>query len=432
MKKTYVNQNVFEAAQDRMKYIFDNFDNVLIAFSGGKDSSVLLHIAYDYAVEHGMVNKMAMYHLDYEAQYQMTTDYVTDVMMHQFEGVKKYWICLPLGAQCACSMTTDTWIPWDKDKKDLWVREMPENEYVVNEDNVPFPFVKGQLDYQVQDNFGAWYASQNGKTAVLIGIRADESLNRFRAVSSDKRVNVYDGKTYIIKKTDLAYNCYPLYDWSAQDIWIYNGKFAKTYNHLYDLYYQAGLTLDQMRVASPFNDCAMNSLKLYRVIDPDNWGRMIGRVNGVNFAGLYGGTTAMGWKNITKPDHMTWKEYCFFLLNTLDEETREHYLEKLKTSIKFWAEKGGALDPETIKELDEAGIEYINRGPGNRSTKDQISFTDYPDDIPEVTKFKEVPSYKRMCVCIIKNDYACKYMGFAMTKRENEKRKKAIEKYKNL
>lgn len=47
---------------------------------------------------------------------------------------------------------------------------------------------------------------------------------------------------------------------------------------------------------SPFNDCAQESLKLYKVIDPSNWARMIGRVNGVNFTGLYGGTTAMGWK----------------------------------------------------------------------------------------------------------------------------------------
>lgn len=56
-----------------------------------------------------------------------------------------------------------------------------------------------------------------------------------------------------------------------------------------------------MRVASPFNDCAQESLKLYKVIDPANWARMVGRVNGVNFTGLYGGTTAMGWKTIKLP-----------------------------------------------------------------------------------------------------------------------------------
>ena len=247
--KTYININVYEAAKERLAYIFGDFDHILVAFSGGKDSSVLLHMAYDHAKETGQLDKLSMYHLDYEAQYQMTTDYVTDVFENQFPEIEKWWFCLPIGAQCACSMTTGTWIPWEKGKEDIWVRQMPENQYVINEDSAPFPFDSGTQDYQFQDDFGAWYAKEHGKTAVLIGLRADESLNRYRAVSSKNRVNVYDGQTYILKKTEEAFNCYPLYDWTAEDIWIYNGKFQKSYNHLYDLYYQAGLSLDQMRVA---------------------------------------------------------------------------------------------------------------------------------------------------------------------------------------
>ena len=46
------------------------------------------------------------------------------------------------------------------------------------------------------------------------------------------------------------YNAYPIYDWKTQDIWIANGKFGWPYNHLYDLYYQAGVPLSRQRVAS--------------------------------------------------------------------------------------------------------------------------------------------------------------------------------------
>ncbi len=287
----------------------------------------------------------------------------------------------------------------------------------------------GQQDYEVQDNFGKWYASQFGKTAVIIGIRTDESLNRFRAIASDKKVKPYKNTNYINGYLDdeLTYKAYPIYDWNVQDDWIYNGKFNKTYNKLYDLYYKAGLNIDQMRVANPFHSCGSETLKLYKVIDPNNWGKMIGRVNGVNFAGLYGGTTAMGWKSITKPKHFTWKEYCYFLLDTLDEKTRNHYLEKLNTSIKFWKEKGGALSEETINELDVG----IIGDPNNYSSKRTVKFEEYPDEL-NVTNFKEVPSYKRMCVCIIKNDYFCKYMGFAQTKEELNKRKRVIERYAKL
>lgn len=430
--KTYTNQNVYEATQERIEFLFNEFDNILIAFSGGKDSSVVLNIAYDFAAEKNCLDKVGIFHLDYEAQYQMTTDYVTDVFTNKFPGIKKYWLCLPLSAQCACRMDGAYWIPWDKDEEAIWVREMPDNEYVINEDNCPFPFKKEQLDYEVQDNFSKWYSSQFGRTAVLIGIRADESLNRFRTIAADN-VNKYKDTNYVYKRDKTTFNAYPIYDWTVEDIWTYNAKFEKSYNKLYDLYYQAGLSVNQMRVASPFNDCAMNTLHLYKVIDPDSWGKMISRVNGVNMAGLYGGTTAMGWKNITKPPHLTWKEYCFFLLNTLDESTREHYLNNLKTSIKFWTEKGGGLDTQTIEEMESAGVKFENHGKtSNYTTKDVITFEDYPDDIPEVTNFKDVPSYKRMCVCILKNDYVCKYMGFAPTKEYQQRRKATIEKWSKL
>ena len=92
-----------------------------------------------------------------------------------------------------------------------------------------------------------------------------------------------------------------MYDWTVKDIWIANAKFNFNYNQLYDLFHQAGLSIDKMQVASPFNDCASATLKLYKVIDPNMWGKMISRVNGVNFTGIYGGTMAMGWKSIKNP-----------------------------------------------------------------------------------------------------------------------------------
>ena len=404
---------------------------MLVAFSGGKDSSVSLNLCYDYANAHGMLGKLAMYHMDYEAQYQMTTDYVDDTFK-RFDDIDRYWLCLPIGAQCCCRMDAGTWTPWDADARNIWVRDMPDYPYVVNEDNCPFPFAKGRSDYDVQVDFGKWYSATHGKTAVVIGIRATESLNRYNTVKNE-HVNNYDGKRWLTMVDKTTINAYPIYDWETKDIWVYNAKFDKPYNRLYDLYYQAGLNVDQMRVASPFNDAAANTLYLYRVIDPNSWGKMVGRVNGVNFTSIYGGTTAMGWKSIKKPAHFTWKEYCYFLLDTLDEKTRAHYLEKLEASKKSW-EIGGAVDAETIEELKAEGAPAIYTGITNKRSKygkEVVRFEDYMDDTT-VTDFKRIPTYKRMCICIIKNDYYCKYMGFAQTKNELKKRKRAIEMYKNL
>lgn len=382
MAKKYVDMDVYIAAQQRLEYIFNEFDNVLVAFSGGKDSGVCLNLCYDYAKEHSMLHKLAMYHLDYEAQYQMTTDYVTETF-EQFNDIKRYWLCLPVGAQCACKMDSDTWIPWEKSKEDIWVRKMPD-EYLINENNCPFQMYVGQKDYEVQDNFSKWYSKKFGNTAIVIGIRADESLNRYRAIVSDRKVNGYKDKNYIVSQNKATHNAYIIYDWTVSDIWIYNSKFNKKYNKLYDLYYQAGLKVEQMRVASPFNNCGIHTLKLYKVIDPFNWAKLVGRVNGATFAAIYGGTSAMGWKNIEKPSHFTWKEYCYFLLNTLNEDLRQHYIKKLNSFIEFWKEQG------------------------------------------------EFDCYKDMCICILKNDYFFKNIGFAQAKLKKEKRKSAIDKYRNL
>ena len=127
------------------------------------------------------------------------------------------------------------------------------------------------------------------------------------------------------------------------------------YNSLYDLYYQAGVPLTRQRVASPFISEAIPMLHIYRAIDPDTWGKMISRVNGVNFAGMYGTSTAMGWRSIKCPKGFSWERYMEFLLSTLPTHIRHNYEEKLRVSKKFWRERGGCLASVTKeRELNKA------------------------------------------------------------------------------
>src|SRR6185312_16407059 len=128
--------NVFDASKGRLKCIFDEFDNVYISFSGGKDSGVLLNLCIDYIRENLPGRKLGVFHIDYEAQYQMTTDYVDDELSKNLDVIEVYRICLPLAAKCATSMYSDHWIPWDADHKELWVRNIPKNS--INESNCEF------------------------------------------------------------------------------------------------------------------------------------------------------------------------------------------------------------------------------------------------------------------------------------------------------
>lgn len=424
--------NVYEASNDRLKTVFENFDNVYVSFSGGKDSGILLNLCIDYIRKNCPDRKLGVFHVDYEAQYQMTTDYVDLELNKNRDIIEPYRICLPIAAKCATSMYSDHWVPWHPEQKDLWVRDLPKES--INLSNHEFPwFIQGMWDYDLQVKFSQWYHEKKNakKTCCLVGIRTDESLNRWRAIHSDKNENKYENHEWTLELSENIYNGYPIYDWKVDDIWIANNRMKYDYNHLYDLFYQAGVPYAKMRVASPFHDSGIENLKLYKVIDPKNWGKMVGRTNGVNFAGIYGGTTAMGWKSIKLPKGHTWKTYMEFLLSTLPKKQADGYKNKLEVSQNFWQTVGGCLSDDTIKKLKELKIS-VREGPAtNRRTEKVPVLMEYQDDV-DIEEFQLIPTYKRMCVCIMKNDFLCKYMGFSLNKTETEKRAEAEIKYQNI
>ena len=228
--------NVFEAAQERIATVFREFDNVYVSFSGGKDSGVLLNLAADYARAIG--RRISVFHIDYEAQYQMTTDYVDAALAEVADIADVYRVCLPIAASCAVSMSQAYWIPWDADKRDLWVRPLPEQS--VNESNHEFDwFTKGMWDYELQERFAGWLHAKSGaaRTCCLVGIRTQESLNRWRAIHSDKNQNKFDGHKWTLELSENVVNAYPIYDWTADDVWTANAKQEWSYNRLYDLFW---------------------------------------------------------------------------------------------------------------------------------------------------------------------------------------------------
>ena len=431
--------NVYDAANERMEIIFSDFDNVLVAFSCGKDSGVMLNLAYEYAKKNNLLHKLAVYYEDYEAGYKYTDEYADRVFKY-LDIERKYWLCLPISAACSVSMYEPRWIPWDKDKKDIWTRSMPEYDYVVNEDNCPFDFVKGTKGFDTRIHFSTWFSGKYGKTAVLIGLRAQESLTRRGIFTSQHRKHMHKNLSYSKIVDETTINFYPIYDWITEDIWVCNAKFGFDYNKIYDLYYQAGLTIDQMRVASPFHLSGTENLKLYRVIDPHNWGKMVGRVNGCNFGNIYGGTSAMAWKKITKPDHFTWKQYAEFLISTLPEATKKKFIHHLDRFKKSWKEKGYGRNPRVIKQLINSGVEIENTHEISKLCKKKDIYEivkikgEWPDEIniENSTPFRHCPNWKAVCITIMKNDWGLTYMSCSRTSDKNRLKQNGLDRYTKL
>ena len=436
LKREYVKQNVYEAFLERIDFVFREFENIYISFSGGKDSGLLLNLVLDFRKKHYPDRTIGVFHQDFEAQYPVTSEYVERTFERIKDEVEPYWVCLPMATRTALSSYEMYWYPWDDTKKDVWVRPMPDKEYVINLANNPITTYHYRMHQEdLAKQFGRWYRTSHGgkKTVCLLGMRADESLQRYSGFLNKKYG--YEGECWITNQFKGVYCASPLYDWSSGDVWHANYLFDYDYNSLYDLYYMAGLKVSQMRVASPFNDYSKDALNLYRVIDPEIWAKLVGRVQGANFACLYGRTKAMGYRSITLPEGHTWKTFTLFLLETLPVRLRNNYVKKFKTSIEFWHKTGGGLDEESIRELERHGYQIKRNGVSNYtlSKKTRVIFLgDIPDDTDDIKTTKDIPSWKRMCYCILKNDHICRFMGFGMSK-EQKKRIDIIRKeYKSV
>lgn len=422
MERGFTKQNVYDALQERLRYLFTEFDNIYVSFSGGKDSGLLLNLTLDFQKKYFPNKKIGVFHQDFEAQYTVTTEYIERTFARIKKDVEPYWVCLPMATRTALSSYEMYWYPWDDAKESAWVRPMPRHPYVINLQNNPITTYKYKMHQEdLAKQFGRWYRISHGnkKTVCLLGMRTDESLQRYNAIVNKKYG--YNGNCWISKQFKDVWCASPLYDWSTGDVWHANYLFQYDYNRLYDLYYMAGLKPNQMRVASPFNDYAKDSLNLYRVIDPQIWSKLVGRVKGANFGAIYGKTKAMGYRNLALPKGHSWESFTKFLLDTLPTRLRNNYIRKFKTSIEFWHNVGGGLDEQTIEELLEHGYNIRRNGVSNYTVLRNarvVFIGKIPDDTDDIKSTKDIPSWKRMCYCILKNDHNCRFMGFGMTRQQ--------------
>lgn len=436
MRKNYTGQDVYHALQERLKFVFEEFDNIFVSFSGGKDSGLLLNLTQDFQRKYYPNRKIGVFHQDFEAQYTVTTEYVERTFERIQDEVEPYWVCLPMATRTALSSYQMYWYPWDDTKEELWVRPMPKHPYVINLQHNPMTTYRYRMHQEdLAKQFGRWYRMSHGnrKTVCLLGIRADESLQRYSGILNKKYG--YMDKCWLSRQFKDMWAASPLYDWSNSDVWHANYVFGYDYNKLYDLYYMAGLKPNQMRVASSFNDYAKDSLNLYRIIDPEIWAKLVGRVKGANFTSIYGRTKAMGYRNLSLPEGHTWESYTKFLLDTLPARLRNNYVKKFNTSMKFWHTKGGGLEENVIQDLMEHGYHIRRNGVSNYTVmkNSRVIFLDkIPDHTDDIKSSRDIPSWKRMCYCILKNDHTCRFMGFGLSREQQRRVDMLKHKYKKV
>lgn len=409
-KKNYIETDVYYESFKRLEYIFKEFGkDVYLSFSGGKDSGVMLNLALNIARKMDLL-PLKVFFIDMEAQYKETIDYISKT----FENpeIEPYWVCLPISLRNAVSVFSPKWIPWDKDKKELWIREIPNKPYVITEDNLPKEWIwfkKGMEFEEIILYFGEWLGkkSKSNKIACLVGIRSDESLKRFSTISRDiktyyKNDIQWSTKVNSIKTTNL-YNFYPIYDWRVEDIWTAVGKFNFLYNKVYDLFFYHGESINTMRLCQPYGDNQRKSLDLFHEIEPETWFKIVKRVSGANFGAIYTGDKILGNRTTIIPEGYTYKDYTIFLLESMPKYLKVHYLKKINTFLKWWHKKLGG----TSFEYEESGLFKTNL------------INEIADKKLEAQR--KAPSWRRVCKVILKNDFYCYGLSFCQNKNEYDK-----------
>lgn len=382
MPKAYKEQNVLDAARERIAYTFDHFERVYVSYSAGKDSTVLLHLVMDEAIKRD--RRVGMLLIDLEGQYKLTMDHAATCYDMYADHIDRYWLCLPMALRNAVSVYEPKWMCWEPGKEEAWIRPLPDN---VISDPEFFPFFTPGMEFEeFVPEFGEWYA-QGQSCACMVGIRSDESLNRYRTIASRYK-ETFNGKQWTSRITPNTVNVYPIYDWRTEDIWTYHARFPdRPYNHLYDLMMQAGLKLSQQRICQPYGDDQRRGLWLFHIIEPETWARVVARVNGANSGATYiqEWGSINGYRKITKPSHHTWASFAQLLMDSMPPETAENYQNRILLFQKWWMARG------------------------------------YPDGIPDEAPYEleakhKAPSWRRVCKTLLRNDHFSKGLGFSQPK----------------
>lgn len=306
--KKYTEISVLESAENRVKYIFDNFDSIVVSISGGKDSTVLASLMLKEAERRG--RKIGLFFLDEEVVYQSTIDMISYLMGLYPENTIRYWLQIPFRLTNSSSQMQSQLDAWAENKRKLWIHKRHRNNIlsppwthktIIADKNKGFGF------YDVLRNFQMTFAN----TAFVAGLRASESPERYYATT---KYAGYKDILWSTKQVRGNVSFYPLYDWEVQDIWKYIFDNGLKYHRYYDFAYKKGISPYKMRVSSLTHEKAFHSIQELPEFEFETYEKLLKRIAGISFAQETARNEKMFLVQKLPKNFKTWKQYRDSLL----------------------------------------------------------------------------------------------------------------------
>lgn len=249
-KRMFLDMSCVDAARERIRHVYDTFDTVCVQFSGGKDSTACLYLAKEVHDERGLGPVKVIFR-DEEMLSPSILEYVTKVS--QYDWVDMEWYCLPVGQELWVLGSRQYILLWSKTRQEegRLFRPFPENairaEHFGIDPNKPIP--RRIDEYTMQ--------GKRGRTAFITGVRANESMIRYRTVTQKLHENYINRPFGLSKAIPLRF-AKVIYDWTSSDVLKFiSEEHGADYCEYYDF---AAMSGANQRVGIPLHSIAARRL----------------------------------------------------------------------------------------------------------------------------------------------------------------------------
>ncbi len=271
LERKEANITVVQATEKRIKNIFDNGLPVYLAFSGGKDTLCMADITLQM-IKRGEIDpeQLTCIFIDEEAIFPCVERIVKEWRMKFLEvGARFDWYCIEVRHYSCFNMleNDESFICWDRNKKDAWVRQPP-----------PFAIRSHPKLRPRRDTYQEFLSRATANGINMIGVRVAESVQRllyFSQISSTGKSVTGDG------------NAFPTYDWKDDDVWLYLLENNINIPDAYMFLWQAGRTRKEMRISQFFSVDTAGVLVKMGEFYPDLMDKVIKREPNAYLAALY-------------------------------------------------------------------------------------------------------------------------------------------------
>jgi len=309
MIRILTGRTVLEESLERIRWVFKEFETVVVSCSGGKDSTTVLELALIVAREQGRLPQKIMW-LDQECEFESTVKYVSEVMYRP--EVEPIWYQIPFRLQNATSAESQWLNVWGEGEE--WVRE--KDPISIKENN----FGVDRFG-EVLDAINDQYKDRRGKVAFLTGVRCEESPSRRLGLTS---FATYKWVTWGKKTNGGNFVFHPIYDWSIRDVWKAISSHNWEYNRHYDELFRHGHSIWKMRVSNYFHETALESLFYLQEVEPDTYAKATLRLSGLATAAKLARRDF--FVRTLPPMFSSWREYRdYLMLHLLKPEVRADF-----------------------------------------------------------------------------------------------------------